>query len=236
MKISLPQLAASVLASVTAAVIASFFGVAGTLVGTALASLITTLGSAVYLSSYHSTREAARRTRQHRAAGNTGQHKGQEPASGMDALAKLRPPGPATAAGAGRSTGGRHLARSSTPKGSERRRRPWLVAAGSVVLVFLVTLGVVTAIEAGARAPLATLVGASRTAPGSTSVGGLFGGQTAPSSPTPATTTTVPAGPPPPPTSTTTVTTTTTTSTSTTVSSPGGGAPGGAARPPTSGG
>jgi hypothetical protein len=189
--ISLPQLIASVLASVSAAVIASFFGVTGTLIGTAVGSLVATLGSAIYLHSITRTASYIHRPRparpvteaappgaselSHESAGATitGRPTGAEAAPERSGRTEAPRPGP----------GSRQPAGSRTEDGAVRRtlarfplgqRFGWKGGLVAAVVVFVVAIGVVTAIEKVASATLAHMVGGTRSPAGSTTVGRVF--------------------------------------------------------------
>lgn len=159
LSISVPQLAASVLASVSAAFLASFFGVAGTLIGTALGSLVATLATALYLHSITRTTSYLK--------------------------ARSGPPRPA---GTGKA---RPVASRSPDKGAPQssparvlsargRHLGWKGALLAAVVVFFVTIGVVTVIEKAASAPLSHLVGGTGTSGAGTTVGHLFSGGSSP--------------------------------------------------------
>lgn len=199
LSISLPQLVASVLASVSAAIVASFFGVTGTVVGTALGSLVATLGTAVYLHSITRTTAylqrqgqrltpargwtAASRPDRLSAAGadprRTAQAVAQRPATRSYQTARRTPDGPL----------GRALAR--FPLG---RRFGWKGGLVAVVVVFVVAIGVVTAIEKMASATISHLVGGTQSPNGSTTVSRLFSGGSSPhKAPPPSPSTTSPS-------------------------------------------
>jgi hypothetical protein len=131
------QVCASALASVSAAVIGSFFGVTDTLVGAAIASVVATLGSAVY---------------------GLGIRRGHERLKDTEATTRIasltRLGGVATAATrpAGKGAGDDDREPPAWRVWMSERRRGVLAGIG---VVFLLTLGVITAIELVAQRPLA---------------------------------------------------------------------------------
>jgi len=219
-KISLPQLMASVLASVSAAVIASFFGVAGTLVGTALGSVVVTVGGAIFLHSINKThswvKERLPRDPSPAERGRTGvaaEHvearvvdpppvpAGLASAPGGSGPARCPSAGEGATSGGTAAASGRTVVARSGPvaaplgwgpqapgraaSGGRRGRRPpsrparrlaWPRLAVMTVVVFLLAVGLVTAIEVGARAPLSQLVQGQTISRFETTVGSLFGG------------------------------------------------------------
>lgn len=222
LSISVPQLIASVLASVSAAILASFFGVAGTLVGTALGSLVATLGTALYLHSINRTTSLLRQQRELLAIGSHRPSRSQERSAGSDQPAD-RPP-----SGEPRQP---WLARLGLDRG---RRLGWKAGLGVAVAVFIVAIGVVTAIEKAASAPLSQVVGGADRS-GGTTVGAVFSGGSQPENGTSSTTSTTSESPTttipqtsPSPTTTTTTTPTTEPATTTTTSTP----PGASSTPP----
>lgn len=190
--LSITQIVASVLASVSAATAAARLGVAGTIVGAAVVSAIATTASAVYGHSLRETNARLRRTiaRQQgdvRDSGGAGtivqlaaDSDAVEPSARVaasDDTLIMEPLG---------SFDERHaLAGPAVP---HRQPYHWWAMAGSVVLVFGVAIGLITAIELGAGRPLDGIVGGS-TGGGTTIehavTGGGHHGRTSPTPSTP---------------------------------------------------
>ncbi len=155
MEFSATKILAGALAAVTAATIASYFGVEGTLIGAGLASIVATVGTAIYDRSLSSSKAWMRRSLVRPAqgdepVGSEGEPVGTEPVP-------ARP-------------GGRSLPAAG---GSIRWQR--VAAAGAIV--FALALGTITAIEATANRPIASLLGAQPTHGQRTSVGAVLGGR-----------------------------------------------------------
>ncbi|SNS34350.1 hypothetical protein SAMN06893096_103305 [Geodermatophilus pulveris] len=169
-QLSATQVAAGALAAVSAAVVASFSGLAGTLIGAGLASVVSTVGAAVYGTSLQRTSRTLRRARGQLTAGRTA-------AGAAPATAVL----PA------------HLDPRRTRAGRPRLR--WTRVAAYAGAVFVLAMGIVSAIELVGQRPVSALVGDTETSAATTigaiteassSSGGEGSGDPAPSSPDPA--------------------------------------------------
>jgi hypothetical protein len=160
--ISVRKLIASVLAAVSAAIVASFLGVAGTLVGTALVSLVATLGKDVYPNSIRQTGSLL--TEQRR-----------DPAQDSDQPAESERQGGSDEATDSHPSDGPRRSHSPRLFRGRGRRLSWKGGVAVAVAVFVVSIGVVTAIETVANALLAHLIGGSGQG-GSTTVGRVFSG------------------------------------------------------------
>jgi hypothetical protein len=208
---------ASAAGAVVAASIASIFGVKGTIIGVAIGSAAATMGTAVVAQSidrtHHAVRQAVvrapdksllRRLGGTMAAGavdettpgannalteKTTSNEAQvdetaatgiSPPELVTAETKIDSPGPPTAV----------LAEVETAEDAPRKVN-WLLLAGTVALVFVFSLAVVTVVELIAGRPLADLFGGPTTG-GGTTVQNIFGGSTKPHRTAP-TSTTVPA-------------------------------------------
>jgi hypothetical protein len=161
MEFNLTKILASSLASITAAVAASRFGIDGTLIGAGLMSIIASVSTAFYSSTMKSTKAVAKRKlgREDPAA------EGEEAATPAEGTAGDGPGGEAGPAPA-----------PSPVDPSPRSRLAWLRwerVGAAAVLIFVVSMGVITAIEAVAKEPVSVLVGAERTG-ARTSIGGAF--------------------------------------------------------------
>jgi len=148
--LSVAKVLGSAFAAVTAAVVTSFAGVAGTVVGAAVVSVVATVGTAAYT---HSLNRAKERMRTVQAA------QGRVRAGG--------------AGGAGGST-----TTTPAPAPSRTPRLATWAVAGAAVLVFLLSMGAVSAFELVAGRPLSSLLGRHHDRSG-TSVGRVFGGGSA---------------------------------------------------------
>ena len=146
-QLSAVQLAAGALAAVSAAVIASLFGVAGAVIGAAVASVVSTVGAALYSESLRRTDAGLRR------AGSQLARRRESPGNRPDDTGD-RPPLPA------------HLAPRRSPAGWRRLRWSSVAAAGAAV--FLIAMGVVTAVELIGHQPMAALVGGAGRSEGTT--------------------------------------------------------------------
>jgi hypothetical protein len=158
--ISATAIVAGALASLSAAVVASFFGVAGTLIGTAVVSIISSVAAALYTGLLGKTQGLVQRTTTVLRV---------SPPTSEDH--KAPPPGPAVGPEAAPGTAGPsdgHAGR-PVPPGSPVRR--WAVIGGAAVLIFAITIGVVTGIEAAIKEPIATALGVRHRGEASTSVG-----------------------------------------------------------------
>lgn len=144
--LSLPQLLGGAGAAVSSAVVASYLGVAGTLIGAAVGSIVSTVSAALYTNwaeTAHGKLPTARRVAVidgSRRAGST-------------------VPGPGTGRGTVVITAGR----------AGRKRRLRRLIAG-VVAVFVLAIGVVTAIELGLGHPVS-----GQEQRGGTSIGSVVG-------------------------------------------------------------
>jgi hypothetical protein len=176
LELSPVQLIAGCLAAVTAAVLASFFGVAGTVIGTALGSIVGTAGTAVYSHSIRKTQARIRAIQAHEeATGQAPERVGTPSGETPDEPAAERA----------------HEAAAATPHTSWREylRRSWVMIAVAAATAFVLTMTAVTGVEAAARKQLwAIVTGHSQPAGPSTTLGGVVGGVTAQSTPTPAAT------------------------------------------------
>ncbi len=161
MEFSLTKILASALASITAAVAASRFGIDGTLIGAGLMSIIASVSTAFYSSTMKTTKAVAKKklVREDPAAD------GEQAATPAEGTADDTPGGDDAPAPA-----------PSPVDPSPRSRLAWIrwerVAAAAVV-IFVVSMGVITAVEALAKEPVSVLVGAERTG-ARTSIGGAF--------------------------------------------------------------
>jgi|tagenome__1003787_1003787.scaffolds.fasta_scaffold20721415_1 hypothetical protein len=157
MEFNVIKIVASALASITAAVAASRFGIDGTLMGAGLMSLIASVSTAFYSSTMNTTKAVAKRSlgREDPTA------EGQEAATPAEGTAE----------------GEQVPAAASSPVDpSPRSRFAWLrweQVAAATVLIFAVSMGVITAIEAVAKEPVSVLVGAQPTG-AKTSIGAAF--------------------------------------------------------------
>ncbi|MGX7681021.1 hypothetical protein ACSMXN_19205 [Jatrophihabitans sp. DSM 45814] len=154
--LSLTQLIASVLAAISATVAASFFGVAGTVIGAALGSVVSVVGSAVYKHSLDTTRERIRVAAIESAvAQRFGVH---EPSSGPRTSADAN--GSVDSA----SVGSTSVRSASVGSPSAVRRLRWATYLSPKRLallagvLFVVTLGAVTAFEAISGQPISSTV------------------------------------------------------------------------------
>lgn len=180
------QVAGSLLASVSAAIVASYFGVAGTIIGTALISVIATVGSALYATGIRRTRSQLQQLRStaSRTEAQEAATRLQEAASPTNAL--LQPvgvPSPDPAPLPPEDTVG-------VRTGWQRVLR-WPVIAG-VVAIFVVAMGVVTAVELVAGSPLDHAIYSHGSSGGSSFSQVFSGGSSKPATPAPATPTSVP--------------------------------------------
>jgi hypothetical protein len=166
LELSPAQILASAVAAVTAAIVCSVFGVGGTVVGTAIASAVATTASALYAHSLRVTRHRIRALQRQRL--RLGPH-AHAPISAVEA------PGGAAVAPPPAALTVRRLSRSKV--------------AIAALVVFVLSIDVVTTIETGIGKPFADLLRGSRHHR-ETSLGGLLHtGPTkkpsAPPSPTP---------------------------------------------------
>jgi hypothetical protein len=167
------QVVAGCLAAVTAAVLASFFGVAGTVIGTALGSIVGTAGTAIYSHSIRRTQARLRAIQTHEAA------------TGQAPQRVATPNGETPDEPAGERA---HEAAAATPHTGwlEYLRRSWVMIAVAAAAAFVLTMTAVTGVEATARKQLwAIVTGHSQPAGPTTTLGGVVGGVTAQSTPTP---------------------------------------------------
>lgn len=161
MEFNLTKILASALASITAAVAASRFGIDGTLIGAGLMSIIASVSTAFYSTTMKTTKAVAKKklVREDPAADG---EKDPTPAEGTAADTPGDDDAPAPAP--------------SPVDPSPRSRLSWIrwerVAAAAAV-IFVVSMGVITAVEALAKEPVSVLVGAERTG-ARTSIGGAF--------------------------------------------------------------
>jgi hypothetical protein len=159
LELSPVQIIGSAIAAVAAAIVCSFFGVGGTVVGTAIASVVATTGSALYA---HSMRATARRLQylQRTRVGLGG------------------PPPPLVDLEAG-----------NAPTAVRRLpgQLPWPAVLVAALVVFVFSIGLVTAIEAAVGKPLSSVLGGHAHTQRKTSLGGvLHSGPAAPkTTPTP---------------------------------------------------
>ncbi|MDX6287070.1 MAG: hypothetical protein QOG53_2555 [Frankiales bacterium] len=161
LELSPVQIIGSAIAAVAAAIVCSYFGVAGTVIGTAIASIVATTGSALYAHSMRVTQRRLQYLQQTRAGlGRTPQPIVEPAALG---------PMPADV----RSAPG-HL--------------PWPAVLVAGLVVFVLSIGIVTTIEAAAGKPISSLLGGSAHTPRKTSLGGVLrsGPKATKTTPTPA--------------------------------------------------
>jgi hypothetical protein len=161
MEFNLTKILASALASITAAVAASRFGIDGTLIGAGLMSIIASVSTAFYSTTMKSTHAVAKKKlgREDQAAD------GEAAATPAEGTADDTPGGEDAPAPA-----------PSPVDPSPRSRLAWIKwerVAAAAVLIFVVSMGVITAVEALAKEPVSVLVGAERTG-ARTSIGGAF--------------------------------------------------------------
>jgi hypothetical protein len=153
-QLRVPKLLAGGLAAVSGAVVASFFGVEGTLIGAALVSMLVAPAEALYTHSLASAHRVARRSLLRRLGDQAGTS--QE----------------------GASEEGASEEGASEEGASQAQPQPirWQRVAVAVAVVFAIAVGAITAVEAVAGQPLASLFG-NRPRPGaSTSIGVVAGG------------------------------------------------------------
>ena len=147
-EISAPQVAGGALASVTAAYLGSYLGVAGTFWGAGLTSVVITVGGTVYQRSLERTREKA-----NVAAAKAALVRARKQWSpGEEATRRIRPVGQSP----GRHwPGGEPVVDDPAPTRVVRpRRRRWVTAGVSGVLMFVLCLLVVTSWEGVTGRPL----------------------------------------------------------------------------------
>ena len=167
--------------AVITAFASSFFGVAGTLTGAAIASVIATVSTSVLRTSAERTNETLRRANQ-RLRQRRG---GTWPADGdPDATMVTRwpggPPGPAggparpaASTNLSQVAGGEPAGRLAGVRWLFASRQRALAVCGTVVLVFVISMTLITGVESAMGKPLASLYGRHST--GSTTVGSVSG-------------------------------------------------------------
>ena len=181
-ELSATQVIASMLAAVTGAIAASYTGITGTVVGVAVASVISTAGAAVYKHYLARSREKLRSAAvviapRVRATGLAA-HRARPPSA--DQVATEEFPAIATGGGGGGIPAIGPTGPAGEPGGPGRWhgfRRRWLIWVAAAVAIFVVTMGVITAVEVAAGEPLDALIW-GRTSHGTT-VSDLTGGQRA---------------------------------------------------------
>jgi hypothetical protein len=141
------QIFGSAAAAVAAAVVCSFFGVAGTVIGTAIASVVATTASALYAHSVHATKRRLEYLQRSRVG-----------------LGSRLPPVGETA----------NLERSPVDVQRATGSLPWPVVLLAGFVVFVLSIGIVTAIEATAGKPLSALLGGRSDDHRETSLGGVL--------------------------------------------------------------
>jgi hypothetical protein len=156
MDFDLKKTLASALAAILTAVAASRFGIEGTLVGAGLMSVIATVATAMVGSSLDRTQRALKRGFV-RADGSRVENGSGAAGPAPEAVDAAATPAdePVPAAERGRFA-------------SLLRVIRWQRIAAAAVIVFAVTIGVLTGVEAVARQPLASLVGGSSQSGGTT--------------------------------------------------------------------
>ena len=180
--LSLSQIAGSALAAVTAAVAASFLGVAGTLIGAAFGSVVSTVAGAAYATSLKTAATRVRTTRTvvvrpgPDGVRGASQSDPSRVPSGFGA-----PPVPLARVDALRTDAdGATTYRAQRP--GLLARLPWKPVAAIAALGFVLGVGLLTLTEGVLGHPV------SSSASGGTTVGGVVGGSSGRSTPSPSTT------------------------------------------------
>jgi hypothetical protein len=170
------QIAASALAAVSAAVVCSYFGVAGTVVGTAVASAVATTASALYAQSVRITRRRVQDLQQttllRRRGGPAHAPIAATEVPGVSMPVPAPAPISAEAAADHWWTGW-------------RERVPWPTVGVATLVVFVLSIGVITAVESALNKPLSSVVGGSAHSNRQTSLGGVLKSGPKKASPTP---------------------------------------------------
>jgi hypothetical protein len=160
--IRVPTLIATVPAAVIAALLASFLGVAGTLVGTALVSLVVTFARDVGRHSIKQTipflKEQMRR-----------------PAGGSDESAESQQHGGVDEPADSQASDEPRRSFLAPLRRGPGRRLGWKRGLAVAAAVFVLSIGIVTAVEAVAGAPLSHLIGGTGSS-GGTTVSRVFSG------------------------------------------------------------